>query len=772
MKGRNHPTNDVVLNPSCQPTIHQVIDTIDPDRRAFMKASAGATALAALTGVSATAFTESASAAPIPASSNGFAGIGFESIPAATIPTGGTTVPDLVQVPPGYRSELFVAWGDPIMPGAPAWKEDGTETAAEQAMQFGENNDGMHFFPFPVAGGSGASNDRGLLCVNHEYTQEQFLHGAEGLTGGAGVTIAKVRKSQAAHGVAVVEARRTRGRWGVVRNSAFGRRVTVNTPMRIGGPAAGSDLVRTNLYAITDAGSAPVLNSDGSQRRTDGTQAWGTLNNCAHGYTPWGTYLTCEENWNAYFGTTSTTHARTKNEIRYGVQPAGAFGNYFWWRADDRFDIAKNPNEQNTFGYVVEIDPFNPRATPVKRTALGRFKHESVQVAIGPDYSVTFYMGCDERSEYIYKFVCAGKWNPKNRAANMNLMDSGTLYVAKFTATAGAKAGTYRGEWIALVPGTVGVDGVALRDNPNFAGGSDADVQGRICVLTRMAADAVGATPMDRPEWVALRTYSYGGRPSNGYTYGPGMPLEVYCTLTNSSQRGRTGGTQTVNPDGSRAAGDLRPPVDAANPRPDNDYGHIIRWRDDNNDAKSIGFEWDIFVLCGDTKAAMQMPNPKTLPSNYTAAGHDGYNGDVVDVPAGSADFGAPDGLWFDHFGRLWIQTDQAGDGRGDWQYIGANAMLCADPNTKEVRRFMTSPPDCEVTGMVSTPDGRTMWVGIQHPNDGGSTENPTAVGNWPQGQYPVNSAGEPVPNTAGKRRPRSAVVVVTRNDGGVIGGL
>ncbi|MFN8989596.1 MAG: PhoX family protein [Betaproteobacteria bacterium] len=798
MKGSLHPTNDVSLNPSGNTSIHDVIEATDPGRRRFLRTTVSASLAAAFGGVSMTGIVNAVQAAPI-ASTNGFAGIGFEGIAAKTAvnasPASSASPPrfaDTVDVPPGYKVELFAAWGDPVMPGASAWLPDATQGASEQLRQFGLHNDGMHFFGFPArtaSGATGVASDRGLLCVNHEYTHEAILHGPSG-NSKASVTIQKVRKSQAAHGVSVLEARRTGGKWGVVANSPFGRRITANTPMRIAGPAAGNALMRAKNYTITDTGSA-------ENGVSDGRTCQGTFNNCAHGYTPWGTYLTCEENWNGYFGAKAGfTNANDFN--RYGVTATGfsSDANYWWHEADARFDVVENPLEPNRHGYVVEIDPFNPQSTPVKRTALGRFKHESAQVAVSADAQggqnrVAFYMGDDERNEYIYKFVCTRSFDPRNRAANLNLLDEGILYVARFTSTQGAGANTFRGVWIPLVPDTEtvidnpGGGKYRLRDLPDFSGGSDADVQGRICIRTRQAADAVGATMMDRPEWTALRTYFDPQQGTQGYaTYNAQRPLEVYCTLTNNNRRGGGSGTTPAtssnNPNGTTAAGGARPPVDVANPRPDNDYGHIIRWREDGNFVTATGFEWDIFMLCGDNRTS------KTLAANYFSTNlvpgsgsGPFYQGDIVDTPDGSADLGAPDGLWFDNFGRMWIQTDQVGDGSGDWVNIGSNVMACADPNTKQVRRFLTSPPNCEVTGVVTTPDGKTMWVGIQHPGEDSPAADPPKFSNWPRSQFAANSAGQPVAGVhpvdqsqLQQSRPRSSVLVITRDDGGVIGGL
>jgi secreted PhoX family phosphatase len=340
---------------------------------------------------------------------------------------------------------------------------------------------------------------------------------------------------------------------------------------------------------------------------------------------------------------------------------------------------------------------------------LGRFKHESAQVVVDDNNNVAFYMGDDERNEYIYKFVCKRPLNRINRTANRDMLDEGTLYVAKFK-----DDGT--GVWIPLIYGQNG-----LTDENGFRS------QAEVLIKTREAGDRVGATMMDRPEWTAVRP-----------RIGRFRQIDVYCTLTNNNRRGTTPPSSN-KPDGTTSAGSARPPIDAANPRPDNRYGHIIRWREDGRTVLATTFTWDVFIEAGDKLD----PDPN----------HQGnINGD---------DFGAPDGLWFDDFGRLWIQTDQAGDGLGDWKNIGSNMMLCADPNTKEVRRFLTSPMNCEVTGMTTTPDGKTLFINIQHPGEDAPATNPTQFSNWPhtQGYGPSG-------------RPRSATVVITREDGGIVGGL
>ncbi|AFY46132.1 putative phosphatase [Nostoc sp. PCC 7524] len=726
MKGRFHPRNDATLNPSRNESIRDVIDRVSLSRRRFIMTAVGTSVLTVVGEVSIGGFLHSVEASPIPAKP-GFGGIGFKSVPPnlnpdPTNPSSIRLEKDLVSVPEGYTAKVLLAWGDPIMPGAPDWKVDASQDAAAQEMQVGMHHDGMHYFSIPperVVGRSvgalarsfrnfvGQDTNKGLLCINHEYTHEEILH-----VGGLSADIAKIRKSQAAHGVSVVEINKTGNTWSVNRNSIYGRRYTANTEMRVSGPAAGDDLLKSKKFNITPTGSVEIgIN--------DGYTAYGTVNNCANGYTPWGTYLTCEENWNGYFANptgdvVSAPGLDQKPEIlagqsRYGISRTG-FG-YRWHEVDPRFDASTNPLEPHLFGWVVEIDPYDPDPTSkaVKRTAMGRFKHESAQYVVDDNNYVAFYMGDDERNEYIYKFVCSQRYNPGNRAANRDLLDDGVLYVAKFNDN-----GT--GEWIPLIYGQGG-----LTPENGFRS------QAEVLIKTRQAADRVGATMMDRPEWTAVRPRLGGFR-----------EIEVYCTLTNNSRRG-TNPPSSNSPNGTTAGGSARPPVDDANPRANNIYGHIIRWRETGRTVKATTFSWDIFVECGDK-----------LDSNPNEQGN--IIGD---------DYGAPDGLWFDDFGRLWIQTDQAGDGRGDWVNIGGNVMMCADPVTKQTKRFLTSPTDCEVTGITTTPDGRTMFINIQHPGEGAPADNPTRTSDWPhtQGYGPSG-------------RPRSGTVVITRNDGGIIGGL
>ena len=568
---------------------------------------------------------------------------------------------DRVRVPVGYSANVVYRWGDPVgsAAGMPAFKTDGSNTAAEQALQAGMHHDGIEYFAMPYGSQSSA---RGLLVMNHEYTDDGLLHG----DGFNNWSAEKVRKSQNAHGVSVIEVENRAGQWSVVRPSRYARRITAQTPMRIAGPAAG----HASLKTVADPA---------------GTEVLGTINNCASGYTPWGTYLTCEENWNGYFINAGTIPPEQR---RYGVTEKGA--GYRWHEFDQRFDAAANPNEPNRFGWVVEIDPFEPGSKPVKRTALGRVKHEGAALALTADNRVVFYMGDDQQFEYIYKFVSRDPYNKTDRAANRDLLDHGTLYVAKFNADGS-------GEWLALVHGSNG-----LTAENGFVSQAD------ILIKTRQAGDRAGATKMDRPEWTAVNP----------------RDKSVYCTLTNNSARGAKD----------------QPGVDAANPRANNTFGHIIRWHERDSDAAALAFKWDIFVLAGD---------PLLADANKQG----NIKGDV---------FGSPDGLWFDPAGRLWIQTDVSTSvlNRGDYAGVGNNQMLCADPATGRIRRFLTGPKGCEITGITMTPDGASMFINIQHPGETASERSdpaqPLAVSSWPDGE----AAG----------RPRSSTIVIRRDDGGIVG--
>jgi secreted PhoX family phosphatase len=631
--------DDRASNPSSAPTFAEVLSS-RLSRRALVGGGLGG-GLIGFLAPAAQAAPPAAPGSPVKGGSSTSL-LGFAGVPVSK--------DDTFVVPEGYVAEVLIPWGTPILSTGPAWRKDASNTAAEQAEQVGMHHDGMHFFS---TGKGPAGSARGLLVLNHEYVDPIMLY-PEGPTP---MTAEKVTKALHAHGVTVIAIEQAAdGSWSQV-DSEFNRRVHGNTPVDFSGPV-GED--------------HPALAANGPAR--------GTLNNCSMGHTPWGTYLACEENWNGYFGTTSATWTATAEQKRYGVDKVG-FG-YNWHLADPRFDIAANPNEIHRFGWSVEIDPQAPNSTPVKRTSLGRFKHEGALVT---EYKgrVVVYSGDDQDKEYIYKFVGERPWRHE-RAQGNSPFDNGHLYVAKFH-----DDGT--GEWLPLVHG----EGALTVAN----GWAD---QADVLLRTRSAADAQGATPMDRPEWITEN-------PRTG---------DVYCTLTNGSGQ-----------------------HNAANPRTPNPYGHIIRWQERRNDKTGTAFDWDLFVLAGDP----------AYDSRVTIKGDK---------------YGSPDGLYFDADGRLWIQTDISNSSQNlaskGYDGIGNNMMLAADPRTGETRRFLTGPRGCEITGVVTTPDQRTMFVNVQHPGESTTAwgtptpANPRAVSNWPE----FDPAG----------RPRPSTVVIRRLDGGVIG--
>nr|WP_202944384.1 PhoX family phosphatase [Parvularcula bermudensis] len=462
-------------------------------------------------------------------------------------------------VPSGYRADILLRWGDPLFPDAPAF-DVMSQTAAAQERQFGYNNDFIGFYPLPTTA-SGAA--RGLLCVNHEYTSTNLMF--PGLTDRE-ISAAECDVEMAAQGGSIVEiVQQSDGTWQLDVSSRYNRRITTrSTAMDITGPAAGSDRLKTS--------DDPT-----------GQRVIGTMNNCAGGITPWGTYLMTEENFNGNFlGELPANHPETVNYARYGV-PGGW---YAWGRHFDRFDVSKEPNEPNRFGWVVEVDILDPTSAPKKRTALGRFKHEGAESVVAPDGRVVVYMGDDQRFDYVYKFVSARPVDPANRAANMDLLDDGTLYVARFDAD-----GTV--EWMPLIHG----NGPLTAAN-GFA--SQADV----LIETRRAADLLGATPMDRPEDVEPD-------PKSG---------RVYVMLTNNTRR-------------------TEEQVDAANPRANNAFGHIIEIVEPDGDFTATRSGWEILVRCGDPAdgSVGATWNPETSENGW---------------------FGSPDNCAIDPSGRLWVATD------------------------------------------------------------------------------------------------------------------
>lgn len=674
------------------------------------------------------------------------------TVTVAPATLGFTAVPknrnDIVTVPAGYSVTVLYRLGDPIASGVGVFGNDGRDT--NFAQRAGDHHDGMSFFGLAASGATPASSStRGMLVLNHENITQIYLH-ANGPTSTGGVRPeSEAIKEIEAHGVSAIEVVRSgAGAWSYVPGSTLNRRITPNTPMAFSGPAKGDAALRTAYSA-------------------DGTAGRGTINNCANGAMPWNTYLTCEENWAGYFrrasgdATVRAAAGASKQNVslsRYGIRE-GQSGNYGWasvtpadasstifrrWNITATAGVeatADYRNEAYQLGWVVEIDPYDPAATPRKRTALGRMNHEGCCAGrMVAGVKPAFYMGDDARNEYIYKFVSATAWSSADAGAASRLaigdkyLDSGTLYVAKFNADGS-------GQWLPLVFG----QGPLTPANATYPFADQADV----LINTRLAADALGATPMDRPEWTAVN-------PVTG---------EMYCTLTNNSQR-TPANADAANP---RAYSD--PKQNGGSATTGNANGHIIRLREAGDTSEATAFAWDIYAF----GAGADLD-----PANVNLSRLDD-----------TQDFSSPDGLWFgmptNVSGQvsplLWIETDDSaytdvtncmmlaalpgrvGDGTTKTiaNTVGSTSRtqatrIGATPGTN-LKRFLVGPVQCEITGITSTPDGRSLFVNIQHPGeDATSASAPTS--SWPASQT----------GTAGSVRPRSATIVITRDDGGVVG--
>jgi secreted PhoX family phosphatase len=658
---------------------------------------------------------------------------------------------DIVTVPEGYRVQVLTRLGDPIAAATPAFRNDGTDT--DYANRIGDHGDALYWYGLTAAGARDDNgNTRGLMVQNHENLTVQYLHpnGPTNVATGPRPE-AEVIKEIEAHGVSVVEYVDSGNRtWAYVQGSTFNRRITPSTPVVFNGPARGSDFLKTLFSA-------------------DGTAGRGTINNCANGHTLWGTNITCEENWAGYFrrdnsGTGTDNAVRSARDLvalrRYGV--TSNVGNYAWSSASStnalirRWDARATGasatddyrNEPNQYGWCVEFDPYDKTSAPRKRTALGRFGHEGAWLGkLTQGKKVSVYLGDDARREYFYKFVSTANWDAADAQSANRLaigdkyLDSGTLYVARFNAD-----GT--GTWLPLVFGQV-PNRAATTTDPEYVFASQAD----ILVNTRLAADALAATPMDRPEWTATDN----------------VTGEIYLTLTNNNAT-------------------LRPltGTDAANPRHYNDTkgtanqfgnpnGHILRLRETGNEPAALTFAWDIYLFGADSATA------------------DAANVNLSGLTANN-DFSSPDGLWFARPQNasglvkplLWIQTDDgAFTDRTNNQMLAAFPGSTGDGTTKTItnvgstgatatqatrvgapatdatlKRFLVGPIGCEITGVDTTPDGRTLFVGIQHPGEDGPVTAPDS--HWPDSQA-TGTAGATV-------RPRSAIVAITKNDGGIVG--
>lgn len=641
----------------------------------------------------------------------------------------GRSMADRVVLPAGYSAAVLYATGDALFPGVASYRNDGTNVDFDKRS--GDQHDGMSAFGISDSGNHDPErSDRMILWLNHENIVADLLH-ENGSTGagenGGSRPKKEVDREMNAHGVSCLEVQRRNGQWSVNQDSMFNRRLTAFTEMEMAGPVAGHALTRT-------------------QASPDGKRRFGTLNNCATGKTPWGTAVTCEENWYAYFrrGDDEGTRSRSENGLlaRYGIRNDSEGWAYRAWDSIEgggdlykRFDISASGNtplddfrnEPNLFGYVVEADPFRPGQPPRARTALGRFSHETASfMPAEPGKPIVIYSGDDARGEYIYKFVSDEPWDPadagRGLAAGDKYLDKGTLYAARFK-----EDGT--GEWLALTPANVQANGGSASEF-----GTEADV----LLRTRLAADAVGATRMDRPEWGTIH-------PRTG---------EVYFTLTNNeiNDQGLENVTQVdpANPRFYRDPGS--PDKDEGNPS-----GHIIRWSELGSRAGDR-FEWDIFLFGSD----------ETL------------NTDNINLSQLSTDseFSSPDGMLIDPRGIAWIQTDDSAlSEKTNDQMLAAIPGQVGDGETREVtstqdgfqpqtvttyvgrsaeevqlKRFLVGPEGCEITGVVLTPDARSLFINIQHPS-----------GSWPNASLDATDTGD------GSSRPRSATIVITRDDGGEI---
>ena len=594
-------------NPSANPTMGEIISKRF-SRRSFLQGSLAVSAIAATVSPVALMTAEKAKAATGSAFS-------FPEVEAG--------VDANHHVAEGYDADVLLRWGDALFTDSPEF-DPKNQTADAQARQFGYNNDYVGFIPLEGAA------DHGLLVVNHEYTNPHLMFPglvtiADGKVEQGPLSKDQVDVEMAAHGGTIVEIRRVDGKWQVVRDGQYNRRITATTEMQLSGPAAGHDRLKTSADST-------------------GTKVIGTINNCAGGVTPWGTYIMAEENFHGYFsGELPADHAEAANYERYGVPEGG----YDWANFYDRFDLSKEPNEPNRFGWIVEVDVMDPNSTPKKRTALGRTKHEGAESIVSENGKVVFYLGDDERFDYVYKFVTEGSYNPDDRAANMDLLDSGTLYAAKFNEDGSM-------EWLPLVHG----QGPLTAEN-GFA--SQADV----LIETRRAGDLVGATKMDRPEDV---------QPN-------GVNGKVYVMLTNNTKR-------------------KDDQVDAANPRAENAFGHIIEISEAGGDFAATSGTWEVLLKCGDPSVA---DVGATFSTETTKNGW----------------FGMPDNCAIDAAGRLWVSTD-GNNNKATGRTDGLWAVDTEGDARATSKLFFRVPVGGELCGPLFTPDDETAFVAVQHPGDGG----------------------------------------------------
>jgi uncharacterized protein len=568
---------------------------------------------------------------------------------------------DTLVVPNGYNASVVIRWGDEVVPGAPRF-DIANQSAEAQSKQLGYNNDFVAVLPLDRSG------ERALLVCNHEYTNEELMF--PGFTSFDKLTVEQLRVAIAAHGLSVVELARVdrTGEWAVaVRGRRrYNRRITaLSTKFQMTGPAAGTPLLRT---AADPTGRVAI----------------GTLGNCSGGVTPWGTVLSGEENFDRYFVGGDGASAAIKPALaRYGIKTDKRYDpeSRKWERADARFDLTAHPNEAHRFGWIVEVDPYDPNSTPRKHTALGRIKHEGANTILSKDGRAVAYLGDDERFEYLYKFVSDKKVDSGRSAAarrhNLSVLESGSLYVAKFEFTSASEVdgsgklpsdGTFNGagKWVPLVKdGKSRVDGMSVEE---------------VLIFTRLASDKVGATKLDRPEDVQPN-------PKTG---------KVYASLTNNTQRGTAG----------------RAPADELNPRNVNRHGHILEITEDGGDNAAETFTWTLPIICGDPAD----------PATYFM----GFDKTKV------SPISCPDNLVFDGAGNLWIATDGNALGSND----GLFAVPLEGPEKGHLRQFLTVPAGAETCGPFIYEDNKSVFVAVQHPGEisGATVEKPAST--WPDGDF------------------------------------
>ena len=620
-------SEDVGRNPTDNPTIGDVI-AARLGRRDILKGALGVAAMAATVSPLALAASR--------ANADSAMRFRFDEIEAGIDKTH--------HVAAGYDADVLIRWGDPVVAGAPAF-DPMQQTAAAQRAQFGYNCDFIGYFPMP---GAANPSHHGLLTVNLEYTNEELMFPSLRRQDKKGVMFADMTAElvdieMAAHGGAVVEVRRVDGKWQVVGGSKYARRIDADTPMDIAGPAAGHPRLQTS--------------ADPTGRRVRGM-----INNCAGGMTPWGTWLTCEENFHGYFnGKLPDDHPEARNHTRYGVPTDW----YAWGKFQDRFNVTKVPNEPNRFGWIVEIDPFDPTSTPKKRTALGRAKHEGAAGLINTDGRYVIYSGDDERGDYVYRFVTAARVDRNNPQANRDILDDGVLSVARYNAD-----GTV--DWLPLVHGQG-----SLTAANGFA--SQADV----LIEKRTAADFVGATPMDRPEDVEANPATQ----------------RVYVVLTNNRNRDRP---------------------NTANPRTSNRFGHIIEMIPPGGDHAAAQFRWEMLVRCGDPSVARI---GATFSSDTTRNGWFGMPDNVAFDSQGRL-WVATDGNAKNSTGRcdgLWgVETEGAGRGTARHFYrVPVGAELCGPcftPDDETLFVAVQHPAEEESAGEPSTfEEPATRWPDFKH---------------------------------------------------------